>query len=510
MEVELKLLIQAQDIQSFKRHPLLKKYAQGAPVEQNQLDIYFDTDDHDLKKCGAGLRVRQVGKGWIQTLKAGGNVAGGLHQRHEWESQVYKPEPDLYALRKLIDVRGAWDELLASPKIAARLHPIFTISVHRTIWQLQLPGGEEIECVLDEGNISKLKDSEPICEIELELKLGKALHLFDFALELLKKLPLRIGNENKAERGYALNVKRTSTAVKAENLALSKKMTINQAFEAIVENCFRQIQANAPGVIAADNGESLHQMRIGLRRLRSALKLFQELITLPEELRLELEWLSDAISAARDWDVLATKTLGTIRADAVDAELDEVRQAALAKAAELHQAAAAAVDSVRYTRLILSFARWLLGNEWRESLPQLKGKDLRKRLKMFSQDMLEKDQQRLNKRGRRLKDADAKTRHRVRIAAKKMRYDTEFFQSLYPQHETKEYVAALADLQDGLGSLNDIAVGEVLLLQIEQDQSGLSGITGFIRGYLAARAAEDERKIRKLWKKFKTKQLPDF
>jgi len=152
----------------------------------------------------------------------------------------------------------------------------------------------------------------------------------------------------------------------------------------------------------------------------------------------------------------------------------------------------------------------LLGNEWRESLRQLKGKDLRKRLKIFSQDMLEKDQQRLKKRGRQLKDADAKTRHRVRIAAKKMRYDTEFFQSLYPSNETKEYVAALADLQDGLGSLNDIAVGESLLLQIEQDQSGLSGITGFIRGYLAARAAEDERKVKKLWKKFKTKQLPSF
>lgn len=508
MEVELKLLIQAQDIPSFKKHPLLKKYAQGAPVEQNQLDIYFDTDDHDLKKCGAGLRVRQVGKGWTQTLKAGGNVAGGLHQRHEWESQVYKPEPDLYALRKLIDVHGAWDELIASPKIAARLHPVFTISVHRTIWQLQLPGGEEIECVLDEGNISKLNDSEPICEIELELKSGKALHLFDFALELLKKLPLRIGNVNKAERGYALNAKKTSTAVKAESLLLSKKMTINQAFEAIVENCFRQIQANAAGVAHAGNIDSLHQMRIGLRRLRSAFKLFAEVITVPDSLREEVDWLAESISEARDWDVLATKTLASIKPDVDGIDLDDVQRAALSKAAALHQIAAEAVDSVRYTRLVLSFARWLQGGEWRESLPQLKGKHLKKRLKMFSTDMLEHDQRRLKKRGRQLKDADAQTRHRVRIAAKKMRYDTEFFQSLYPAKETKAYVAALAELQDRLGSLNDVAVGDELLLEIEKDQAGLTGITAFIRGYLAARAAEDEQKVKKLWKKFKSKHLP--
>lgn len=510
MEVELKLFIRPQDIASFKKHPLLKKYAQSAPVVQEQIGIYFDTDTHELRKCDAGLRVRQAAKVWTQTLKAGGEVGSGLHQRHEWESVVHRAEPDLYALRKMIDVRGAWDDLLSSPQFAARLHPIFTTTISRTIWQLQLPNGGEIECVLDQGDISHADRNDAVSEIELELKSGKATDLFDFALELLKKIPLRIENISKAERGYMLHAQEQPAAVKAGSLQLFKKMTMNQAFAAIVENCLRQIQANAPGVIAADSMESLHQMRIGLRRLRSALKLFQELITLPEELRLELEWLSDAISAARDWDVLASKTLGTIRTEAVEGELDEVRQAALAKAAQLHQAAAAAVGSVRYTQLILSFARWLLGNEWRESLPQLKGKDLRKRLKMFSQDMLEKDQQRLKKRGRQLKDADAKTRHRVRIAAKKMRYDTEFFQSLYPSNETKEYVAALADLQDGLGSLNDIAVGEELLLQIEKDQSGLSGITGFIRGYLAARAAEDERKVRKLWKKFKDKQLPDF
>ncbi|MBX9800702.1 MAG: CHAD domain-containing protein [Burkholderiaceae bacterium] len=509
MEVELKLFIRPQDIASFKKHPLLKKYAQSAPVVQEQVGIYFDTETHELRKSDAGLRVRLAAKVWTQTLKAGGSVVNGLHQRHEWESVVHRAEPDLYALRKMIDVRGAWDHLLASPKFAARLRPIFTTTVSRTIWQLQLSNGSEIECVLDQGNISHADRNDAVSEVELELKSGKASHLFGFALELLKKVPLRIENLSKAERGYILHAQEKPGAVKAESLRLSKNMTMNQAFATIVENCLRQVQANAPGVIAADSIESLHQMRIGLRRLRSALRLFQKLITLPEDLKEELEWLSDAISAARDWDVLATKTLATIRTDAVDDELDEVRQAALAKAVLLHQVAASAVDSVRYTRLILSLAHWLQDGAWRESLPPLKGKDLRKRLKMFSQDMLEKDQQRLKKRGRQLKDADAKTRHRVRIAAKKMRYDTEFFQSLYPSRETKEYVAALADLQDGLGSLNDIAVGDELLSQIEKDQSELTGITDFIRGYLAARAAEDERKVKKLWKKFKAKQFPE-
>jgi triphosphatase len=303
MEVELKLLISPQDIQSFKKHALLKKYAQSAPVKQEQFDIYFDTTDLDLRESDAGLRVRQTGKVWTQTLKAGGNVAGGLHQRHEWETILLGPEPDLYALRKIIDVCGAWDKLIASPKIARQLKPIFTTNVHRTIWQLQLPEGDEIECVLDEGEINNADRRNPVSEIELELKSGNALHLFDFALELLKKVPMRIGNQSKAERGYALNMQEKPLAVKAKSLALSKKMTIERAFEAIVENCLRQIQANESGVAHSHDVDSLHQMRIGLRRLRSVLGLFREVIALPEALQQELDWLSDEISAARDWDV---------------------------------------------------------------------------------------------------------------------------------------------------------------------------------------------------------------
>ncbi|MNR76155.1 CHAD domain protein [compost metagenome] len=509
MEIELKLLIRPQDVASFKKHPLLKKYAQSAPVTQDQADLYFDTDEQNLRKCDAGLRVRQAGKVWTQTLKAGGSVEGGLHQRHEWESQVHRAEPDLYALRKMIDVSGAWDDLISSPKFAARLRPIFSATVSRTTWQLHFPDGSEIECVLDQGTLGTAERSEAISEIELELVSGKALHLFDFALELMKKVPLQIGSLSKADRGYALHTPQPFAAVKAQDLQLSKKMTINQAFEAIVDNCLQQVQANAPGVAASDNIECLHQMRVGIRRLRSALKLFEEAIAIPEDLRLELDWLSAEISGARDWDVLATKTLESIRVEGVDDYLGEVRSAALVKAAQLHTLAAQAVNSVRYTRLILSFARCLLSGEWRVSAPHAKGKDVRKRLKMFSHDMLEHDQRRLKKRGKQLKDADAGTRHRVRIAAKKMRYDTEFFQSLYDSKETREYVAALSELQDKLGSLNDAAVGDELLQEIEKDQAELSGMTIYIRGYLAARAADEEQKLKKLWKKFKSKHLPE-
>lgn len=507
MEIELKLLIRPEHIQSFKKHPLIRKYAQSPSIEQDQTDIYFDTPDQDLKRCGAGLRVRQTGNVWTQTFKAGENAGSGLYQRHEWESVVHGPEPDLHLLRKMIGVHAACGELISAHKIAARLRPIFTVTIRRTIWQLRLPAGDEIECVLDEGRIDNLARSAPISEIELELKSGNVLHIFDFALALLEKVPLRIGNQSKAARGYALNSHTECSAVSAKDLVLSKGMTIHQAFEAIAENCLQQIQANAPCLGQSNSLEGLHQMRIGLRRLRSALALFQGMIAVPDQLREKLDWLSAAISAARDWDVLATKTLESIKIDDVEGYID-VKEAALEKAAALHKVAAETIDSDRYTHLMLSLTRWLQSNEGRESLPRLKRKDMKKSLKIFSQHMLEHDRRRLIKRGRQLKDADARACHRVRIAAKKMRYDTEFFQSLYAPKASKQYVAVLSVLQDRLGCLNDIAVGEKLLMQIERGQPEMTRITSFIRGYLAARAAEEEQKIKKMWGKFKSAHLP--
>ncbi|MFC7297148.1 CHAD domain-containing protein [Herminiimonas aquatilis] len=506
MEIELKLLIRPEHIQSFKKHPLIRKYAQSPSIEQDQTDIYFDTPDQDLKRCGAGLRVRQAGNIWTQTLKAGENAGSGLHKRQEWESVVHGPEPDLHVLRKMISAHAACGELISSHKIAARLRPIFTATVRRTSWQLHLPAGDEIECVLDQGSINNLAYSAPISEIELELKSGNVLHIVDFALALLEKVPLRIGNQSKAARGYALNSQKECIAVSAKHLILSKGMTIHQAFEAIAENCLQQIQANAACLEQSNSLESLHQMRIGLRRLRSALELFQEMIAIPDELRQELDWLSEAISAARDWDVLATKTLESIKIDEVEGYFD-VKIAALEKAAALHQVAAKAIDSDRYTHLILSLTRWLQSNDGRELLPRLKTKDRKKSLKIFSRNMLEHDRRRLRKRGRQLKNADARARHRLRIAAKKMRYDTEFFQSLYAPKASKEYVAALSVLQDSLGYLNDIAVGDELLMEIDRGQPELTRITGYIRGYLAARAAEEEPKVRKMWGKFKSAHL---
>jgi inorganic triphosphatase YgiF len=519
MEVELKLLITAHDAKALRDHPLLKRYTATKRQVLKLSDTYFDTPALDFQRCEAGLRVRCQDQHWVQTLKGGGGTDGALHRRHEWEGPVNGPQPDLALLREQAPRKSPWGKLLRTPNIESSLTPIFTTNVTRTVWQLQLPQGDKIEFALDQGYLTAGERQSPVSEIELELKAGNPLHLFDFALALQQDIRFHIGHLSKAQRGYALFHAETAgptagqapAAVKAAALTLTKRMSIEQVFQAIIANCMAQVQGNQSGVAAGSDAESLHQMRVGLRRLHSALGLFKDVLQVPSDLRQELDWLGQQLGAARDWDVLAGSTLPTVAQDLSDPEaLGGVQQAAQAQAAAMHRTAAAAVDSPRYTKLILCFTRWVLACGWRNTQARPERKRLRARISKFAASTLRRDQRRLHRRAAKLRGATPTTRHKVRIAAKKTRYATEFFQSLYPAKKVRPFVAALSDLQDALGLLNDAAIADHLLEQLQQDrqQPHLQQAIPAIRDVLTARVNGDDKNIHKLWKKFAPMKLP--
>lgn len=510
MEIELKLSIAARDIKTFRAHPLLKQYAVAAPRRQKMADTYFDTTEHDIRSHHAGLRVRHVAQGWIQTMKAGGSVDGGLHSRNEWETAVVVPVPDLAALQAEIGDKNKWRKLVRTSGLQDRLIPVFTTQVTRTIWDLHTPQGDRIECVLDQGSIHCGTARVAISEVELELKSGIAAGLFDLALLLLDDIPLQIGTLSKSDRGYALfasqaGVHAVTDAVTAAPLTLTRRMTVEQAFEAIVAGCLAQIVANAPGLVRQAETESLHQMRVGLRRLDSALTLYKDVLRLPADLAAELKWLEHQLGGARDWDVLAGTTLPAIFNAAPDGlQQADIMLAVLKKARESHAVAAAAVDSQRFTRLVLGVTRWMVNRDWRtgktpKQLDRLSGK-----LEKFARRALILDQRHLLAQGEKLRAADAKTRHRVRIAAKELRYTTEFFGALYSAKKVRPYVKALSTLQDRLGWLNDAAVADRLLQEVGVLHEG----TGIILQALLVHGKQGDRKTRKAWKKFAALKLP--
>ena len=509
MEIELKLLVRPQDAAILREHPLLLQYAAGPARELQMSDTYFDSARHQLKEAGAGLRVRRVGDNYVQTLKAGGDASAGLHRRYEWESSVPGDQPDLPALRTMIDRKAPWSKLLRTSSIEKSLAPIFQSKITRTLWDLRLPGGDRIEVALDTGKLECGDEAVPICEIELELVSGNAIHLFDFALALHATTPMQIGMMSKAERGYALCHPNPRAAIGALPVQLPKRSNVEQAFKAIASACLTQVQANAAGVLHAYDAEALHQMRVGLRRLRAALDVFKDLVQLPADLQLDLAWLANALGNARDWDVLAGSTLPLLSNEVQAAgPLLDVTHAALDLARDAHLGAAAAVNSPRYTRMMLSLGRWMFGNGWREP-GKSKGKSrFDAPVQPFASKVLRRAHKRMKRRGRALSGADPETRHRARIAAKKARYAMTFFAALYRVKQVRPFLKALTAMQDELGKANDAAVADRLLAHLAQQRPDLAAAIAPVRAALAERAVGCDSKLRKQWKRTAAVKLP--
>jgi inorganic triphosphatase YgiF len=509
METELKLLVNPADIAAFRRHPLLKRHAVAKPQRQQLTSIYYDTPELDIRRHDGGLRVRKAGNEWVQTLKGGGQVSAGLHQRQEWESRVDGPYPDLPALQKLVKNDPDWGNLLSDPTLSDRLQPIFTTKVRRTTWQLRLGPDEEVELALDQGEVEQGAAHLPISEIELELKSGQPDHLFDFALELQTAMPIRVGNISKAERGYALLSPHPPVVVKATRLDLSPKSTVGQAFQKIVANCMKQMQGNEAGVAQGADPESVHQMRVGVRRLRSALDLFESTVSCPDELQSELRWLANQLGAARDWEVLADTTLAAAVTACPDEKgLQQLRLAASESARENRQRVADAVNSVRYGRLWLMLGAWMQTG-WCEPRSDSATAGLAAPLGKYAANVLTRANAKLRKRGKSFNDGSTpQARHKGRIAAKKIRYATEFFQTLYPSGSVRRYLKRLSTLQDSLGWLNDASVADRLLQQLGSEQAALAGEAGFARGYLSVRAGKKLIKLKEQWRGFKQENCP--
>ncbi|MEM5383808.1 CHAD domain-containing protein [Paraburkholderia phymatum] len=508
MEQELKLRVRIEDLDALRHAPLFAQSKSAAEAPRLLTSTYFDTPELAFHGCGASLRVRSVGDERLQTLKLEGSVQAGLFDRDEFEMPVAGDTPDLKLLHEPIPEASDCGKLIRDESTAAQLKPVFVTRINRSVFPLHLPSGDEIEVALDEGTVEADSGSVPVAALELELKQGQPENLYGVALELLDTVPLRIDRFSKADLGYALLIAERRAAVKAQPVHLHKSDSVEDAFCCIVRNCLAQVHANERGVVSGHDPSSVHQMRVGLRRLRSALDLFATAIPAYAGLDEELRWIASELGAARDWEVLAGSTLEHAGTSGNPEELLPVRDACLKVATNNRQRAAEAVESVRYTRLALQLSLWLSRKGWREQMSDEQREPLGRPARLFAVDVLRRRHRSLLKRGKGLADIDDSRRHRARIAAKKVRYATEFFASLCPRRVVQHYVGALAELQDDLGWRNDAVVADRLLKSLPRTSPETAAGAAFARGFLASRVAADHRTLQKLWKRFRRLSPP--
>ncbi|MES2190959.1 MAG: CHAD domain-containing protein [Pseudomonadota bacterium] len=512
-EVELKLQLPVEGVAAFRSLDILKRQASRRPRTVAIKNTYFDSPDMQLRTHGLELQVQQVENAWTQILKTTDQACAGLYWHRQWKTAVSGNHPELTSLLAQVAWESAEIATRCNPEFFKRLVPVFTSVVQRTVWTLHLTGGGSVNVVLDRGKLQAKRKREPFCEIRLKLKNGEVTNLFDLALQLMDHLPLRIGKGGEAERGYELLVPTPISFAKAQPVKLAANLSVESCFMRIAWNCLAQIQDNQHGVIESIDPESVHQMRVGLRRLRSAVRLFSPTIQLPPEMHEELEWLGEALGNARDADVLANSTLPSLASASSSASVQSwtpLLRAATLRARVTRQDAAAVVASVRYSRLILSIAAWLYARH--ERLPPSRSVQAThgETLKKWAASRLEKLQTQLLKLGVRQKKSSMTERHRMRIAAKELRYALEFFESMCSTRRLQPYLKCLVALQDVLGRLNDCSVADKLLdrmVKACKPGSAMASLSRKARKKLAYGDRDDKHKLQKCWRHFRCAKL---
>src|SRR4051794_32088633 len=154
-----------------------------------------------------------------------------------------------------------------SKKLRKKLRPVFQTLVHRTTLPVHTENSE-IELAVDLGKIVAESRSSRIEEFELELNKGRAEDLFRYAKALERKAQAELYLRTKSERGYALADGKNDAARHAEPIGLKEEMDVGEAFRLIARSTVQHFSANSDAVRNFDP-EGVHQMRVGLRRLRA-------------------------------------------------------------------------------------------------------------------------------------------------------------------------------------------------------------------------------------------------
>ncbi|MFN9107722.1 MAG: CHAD domain-containing protein [Betaproteobacteria bacterium] len=500
-EVELKLLVPP--AQHARLQSRLRAF--GVPRVQMVDSVYFDTAARALARAGLALRLRRQGRRWLQTLKTGGGEAA-LATRDEWEVPVAAGRLQFAALPA-----AARAQLRAAGVASVRpLRPVYRTRFRRSAWTVERDGAT-VELALDDGQIVTGAQREPILELELELKAGPAAALPALARAIMAPprravLPLLPLGASKAARGQRLADQLPLRAAKASGARLGEglrpKLPAGAALRCVLANGLEVLLANAHGLRRRDEPEFVHQARVALRRMRSALRLLARDTTVPAALISELRWLASALGPARDADVLVTSTLPAVLA-ALTAPPSAAQSAAASAAwsappsappsAEKAGAvrsllaaarrrrvrgrrlARAAVGSGRFALLALDLLAWTRSPH-----------DERERtLRQLAPRRLASAHRRLLRAGRFFAALPPAEQHAVRILGKRLRYALDLFAPALPAPAAAaaaNYGAVLAQLQEELGALNDAAVAAATLPELSGDAALLASARTALAG----------------------------
>ncbi|GAN80519.1 CYTH and CHAD domain-containing protein [Acidocella aminolytica] len=450
-------------------------------------DRFFDTADFALARHGITLRVRKAGRTKNMTL------CNGTEQLN---ATLTGPQPDLTTLPP--DWQATLAPLLDSAALEEKAGASFKQAKRR------LDGAE---LSFETGHLLTGAQKIPFSELELA---APAAILPDTALRLATHCTLLAQTETLGQRALRL-AGAPAPAVQKAAPGLNGTPCLDEAVDHIIRACLTQFRANIPVFFEGNEIGAVHQMRVSMRRLRSALGLFNRALPTPDfiSLRDEAKRIANAMGDARNWDVFITM----LQNGPAAAFPDEVGFAALEAQCASHRQAGyqqvhALLEDPATTRFLLTAEAFVARRGWRGGLPTELLPRLAEPAKSFGAECLERLQRKVRKHGKHLARLPAHDRHLVRIELKKLRYTAEFFGSLFePRGRVRGFNRAAAALQEELGKLNDMATAERLAAKLHGGSVEAQRALGIVLGWTAHAALGEPHALTATWKAFQDAKL---
>lgn len=242
------------------------------------------------------------------------------------------------------------------------------------------------------------------------------------------------------------------------NLGFSPELPAYLACRSVLDHALEVVEVNEQGILDDTDTEFLHHYRVALRQAKSALGMFKEVLP-PEEteaLKAGISRLARTSNAVRDLDVFLLKRQG-ITARLPGALDPGVREFFRRLKTERTRELKALCKFMRSDELPAVKLQWRtftahLANPAFSIAPGVPVFDIARR-------NIRKRYDRIVKRGARLgPNSQEDPFHELRIEFKKLRYNLEFFRSLFPGKDIRAFIKQLRQMQNLLGDLNDIKV----------------------------------------------------
>ncbi len=499
---EMRLKVAASALPRLQSHPLLRALTQGRPQTLAASCTFFDTADRELARRGLALRLRSSGRGYAQCLEERDAPASDPFARRPGESRLAEARPDPTRIADP-SLRGR----LAEP--GRELRPVAEVVVRRTRRVLE-EDEARIELVLDVGEIRAEERRQPVQELRLTLLQGAVRMLHRLALELQEDVPLHLEARPLRERAEAFATGERPAPARAGRLAIRPDASVDDLLAALIWSGLQQVLANEAPAREGVDPEGVHQLRVGVRRLRATLALFGRMLPERESalLKTELRWLGSSLGLARDVDVFLEDLIEPVTLRFPDVPgLKRLRDEAQELRDEAYAQVRAALESPRQARLGLILHRWWAERAWRDQRLSPESARLFAPAGAEVARLLGKRHRRALRLGRDVAALSIAEKHVLRIQLKKLRYASDAARSLFPRRRAERYASRLADLQDVLGHLNDVAAAESLLARILERLGREAGpvhhhAAGFVAGWAAHVADRRLRRLERLWKDF--------